>query len=371
MCVHGGAASQILSGVRCFAFFVLFACGGPGGTAPAPHPTNPLPVVRSQAVADRVPIDPIAVLAPVDGGRVSWLVPGRIQLELGAGTAIEAPGGNRPIEVAIVERQGTLVRAVVRLPHARFSLWTDESRLLGVIQRESRMAAPPGGNPMSPMFVALRAGARVRRLAHRGQQTQVRFVGALEVEGWVSDDAIAESAEARDPVGRIASGRRTLMVSPGAVIRSEPKWGMNELATMANGYFLDTIAEVDAAWVEIAYADGEVTLHGYVSRQAPPGRVHRTKDAEVAPQTIVANAKVASGTCLYTRRNGEAIGYVVGDREVQLEDVGSGWWTLAIDTPWGPIPFATRGASESSLVACAPAGSVAPPAGTPAISPTP
>nr|MBA2543205.1 hypothetical protein [Deltaproteobacteria bacterium] len=74
--------------------------------------------------AHRAPIDPLAVLAPVDDQPASWLAPGSISLDLG-GAGIESPGGSRPIEVTLVDRQGSLVRAVVRLPHARFSLWSD------------------------------------------------------------------------------------------------------------------------------------------------------------------------------------------------------------------------------------------------------
>ena len=341
---------------------VLAACGG----SPAPverTPVEPSSSPRVRGIEDQPPIDPIAVLAPIDGGRVSWILPGRIQLELGGG-AIESPGGTRPIEVALVDRQGELVRAVVRLEHARFSLWTERSRLLAVIEREQRVTTYLGANPMTDKFVVLRPGARVRKLARKDKQTHVRFVGALEVEGWVPDDVLGESAPARDRIGRIPSGHRTLMVLPGAVIRAEPKWAGGELATVANGHFVDTIKDIDNAWVEVAYGDGEVSVRGYVSRHAPPGRVHRTKDPDVPPPTVVPNAKVASGTCLYARRAGDMVGYIVGDRDVHLDDSGNGWWTVSFDTPWGPIPFAARGPTQASLFACAPQGSVPPPSAT-------
>lgn len=370
--MHPTRASLILPAVRSLLLVgsILAACGGsPPARSTAPAPADPV-VQKHRQVADKPPIDPIAVLAPVEGGRGSWIVPGRIQLELGGG-AIEAPGGNRPIAVGLVDRQGTLVRAAVRLEHARFSLWTDRARLLAVIQRDQRVTTFVGGTPMTDKHVTLRAGARVRRLAHKGEQTQVRFVGAVEVEGWVPDSALADSAEARDPIGRIPSGRRTLMVIAGAVIRVEPKWAAGELAMMANGFFLDTIQEIDDAWVEVAYADGDVVLRGYVSKHAPPNRVHRTKDADVPPPTITPNAEVASGTCLYTKAAGEAIGYIVGDRDVHLDDAGRGWWIISFDTPWGPIPFAARGPTQTGLVACAPQGTVPPPAGTLAPAPAP
>jgi hypothetical protein len=127
------------------------------------------------------------------------------------------------------------------------------------------------------------------------------------------------------------------MVIPGAVIRAEPKWAGGELATVANGHFVDTIKDIDNAWVEVAYADGDVSVRGYVSRHAPPGRVHRARDPEVPPPTVVPNARLASGTCLYAKRDGDMVGYLVGDREVHLEGAGNGWWTVSFDTPWGPI----------------------------------
>jgi hypothetical protein len=353
---------MILGRVRPLSLIVLAACGG------SPAPVERTPVARGSAprvrgVEDKPPIDPIAVLAPVEEGRVSWLLPGRIQLELG-GSATESPGGTRPIEVALVDRQGDLVRAVVRLEHARFSLWTESSRLLAVIEREQRVTTYLGANPMVDKFVVLRPGARVRRLARKDNLTHVRFVGALEVEGWVPDEVLGESSPARDRIGRIPSGRRTLMVIPGAVIRAEPKWTGGELATVANGHFVDTIKDIDSAWVEVAYADGDVSVRGYVSRHAPPNRVHRARDPEVPPPTVVPNAKLASGTCLYTKRDGDMVGYIVGDREVHLEGAGHGWWTVSFDTPWGPIPFVARGPTQTSLFACAPAGSVPPPART-------
>ncbi len=76
--------------------------------------------------------------------------------------AIESPGGSKPIEVAIVERSSNFVRAVVRLPDARFSLWSDRAKLYAVLQRAHRIAGLPGRN--EGMFVELRAGARVKRL---------------------------------------------------------------------------------------------------------------------------------------------------------------------------------------------------------------
>ncbi len=210
----------------------------------------------------------------------------------------------------------------------------------------------------------LRAGAHVRRLARKGGLVRVRFVGAVEVEAWVSEALLGDAGPPRDPVGRIPSGHRTMLVLPGAVIRAEPRWAADALAMIADGHLVGVVRELEPAWVAVAYADGDVSVRGYLSRRDPPGRVHRPRDPEVPPVTVAPNGKVASGTCLYASARGEPVGYVVGDPEVELGDLGGGWWSLAIDTPWGAIAFAARGPVAGELEACAPPGSVPPPAGT-------
>jgi hypothetical protein len=339
--------------MRCWLVIASFAaCAGSGSGPSAPAPPQP-PVPRTRA-DDPPAVDPIAALAPdLPDQQVSWLVPGRMQLELD-GAAIEAPGGDRPLEVGVIERHGSLVRAAVRLPHARFSVWTDRARLLALLGAERRLGAGVGLAATGEVHAVLRAGARVRRLARKGGQTHVRFVGAVEVEDWVPNALLREAGPRRDLVGRIPSGRRTLLVIPGAVIRTEPRWAARALAMVADGHLVDVVREVDPAWVEVAYADGDVSVHGYLSRRDPPGRVHRAKDPEIPPPAVVPNGKAAGGTCLYARARGEAIGYLVGDRDVELEAQGGGWWRLAIDTPWGAVAFAAHGPTERELAACAP-----------------
>lgn len=331
----------------------------------APIAARPAPVVR-----DRIPVDPIAALTPPgEDGEVSWLAPGRAQLELD-GAQIENPGGGHPIEVTIFDDIGRRVRVAVRLEQARFSLWTDRDRLFGVVRHEQRVAEAFGSRGMDDVHATVKAGARVKRLAHKGGRTQIRYFGAVEIEGWVPDAALGDAGPPHEDRGRYPSARATLMVMPGAVIRSEPKWIGDELAVMANGYFLDTVQELEDGWVDVAYEDGDVELRGFVSKQLPPGQVHRPKtNPELQPVPITPNTKVASGTCLYARKGGEAIGYIVGDRDVDLADADTGWFTLSIDSPWGPIAFAARGPTRSDLVACAPAGTVPAPAPPPSTSP--
>ncbi|HEX2688094.1 MAG TPA: hypothetical protein VHN14_15805 [Kofleriaceae bacterium] len=318
---------------------------------------------------DRVPVDPIAALTPDDDVELSWVVPGPIQLELG-GTQVASAGSGRPIEIGPIDRQGNLERVAVRLEHARFSVWIDRAQMLSVVQRDQRIDVTGVPAIGSDVAAILRAGATVRRLAHRDRSTQIRYLGALEVEGWVPDSVLGDRGHARDGIGRIPTGRKTLMVIPGAVIRTEPRWAASPLAIVVNGYFLDTIREVDEAWTEVGYEDGDVSVHGFVSKRDPPGHVHHWRETDGTP-VITPNTTVASGTCLYARPSGDTIGYIVGNRPVDLEDAGRGWWMLTIDTPWGPLGFAAKGPARTELVACAPPNTVPPATPGPSAPPAP
>jgi hypothetical protein len=346
--------------VRSF-LVLLAACGGAAPSTTTSPPVDPKPAKQGVVEEHPAPIDPIGVLAPVEDQPVSWLSPGPVQLELG-GATVESPGGNRPIQVALVDRANNYVRAVVRLPHARFSLWSDRARLFGVIKHEHRVT-PIDARP-TEMYAVLHAGARVKRLARKNKRTQIRYVGAIEVETWVPDEVLGDQADADRRTGKIPTGKRSAMLFPGSVIRTEPVWGNNQLAVATNGYQIDSLRELEDGWMEVGYSDGDVAVRGYASKRQPPGTIHRPKDPDAPPPVTAPNTKVASGTCLYAKRDGEAVGYIVGDQDVQLDDAGNGWWTLAVDTPWGPMPFAARGPSGSALTPCAPSGSVPAPAGT-------
>ena len=335
---------------------VIAGCGQRPAT-PAIAPARP--VATLPAVAERAPVDPIAVLTPVPGADVSWLAPGQAQLELD-GALIENPGGGKPIEVAVVDEHGSRVRVALLLEHARFSLWTDRNRLFAVIRKTQRVNAR-GARAMGDVQATIKAGARVKRIGHKEAWTNIRYFGALEVEGWIPDAVLGEAGPPHEEHGRYPSGYQTVMVMPGAVIRSEAKWAADELAVMANGYFLDSLNELEDDWTEVSYEDGDVSVRGFVSKRLPPGQVHRPHtDPETKPIPITPNTKVASGTCLYSRVKGEAVGYIVGDRDVDLADGELGWFALSIDSPWGPIAFAARGSTRTDLQACAPAGTVPP-----------
>jgi hypothetical protein len=299
------------------------------------------------------------LLAPAEGAPFARLDPGRIQLEL-AGPVIEAPPPGWPLEVAPIERLGNRLRVGVRLEHARFAVWTERAQLLSAMAHDQIVdtGGVPGG---ASKRVILREGAFVTRLVHHGDRTKIRHGGALEIEGWVPDSALADSTSTRTLSSRIPSARRTMLVTPGTIVRAEAKWTAPQLALVATGYLLETVNELADGWIEVAYADGNVHVEGFVSRRTPPGRVHTPRvDPELAPIKIEANAKAPSGTCLYARADGEPLGYLVADQDVAFTANAEQWSTLAIDTPWGALSFAVHGTDPATLASCAPDGAVPP-----------
>lgn len=284
------------------------------------------------------PLDVIATLSQALEMSAS-LVPGPAQLEMG-GATVDAPEGTPAIEVDILEERGNHVRVGVRLSNVRFAMWTSRAHLLLELRRDV----------MIESGAVLRARARVHPLAHEGERTKVRYVGAVAIEGWVPDDALSE----RGPAYRIrppsTAGRKQRMLIPGSIIRSEPKWSGKELAVLSHSYFLEEIQQLDGGWFEVAYEDGDVSVRGFVSKQAPPGRTHRMPALEPTTPTP-ANATVATHTCLYA--GGEPIGFLDGEQQVALRPgEGRGWMTLTLDTPLGPIDFTVKGATEKTLETC-------------------
>jgi len=338
------------------ALIFLLACGGSTSAVVAPKP--PPGATTKVEAKPQQPIDPIAALATPPDDR-SWIVPGLAQLELG-GPSFQAPTGADELEVTLLEEQATMVRVAVRLEHLGFALWTERARLLGIAARDQIVSSHPGGDFVDyrgdPISAQLHTGARVRVLGHRDKWAQVRYLGALEIDGWVPDTTLLwKSARDSSYRGRVPTGRTTLMVLPGAVIRTEAQWSARELAVMANGPFLDTIKEIDEAWAEVLYEDGDVRVHGFVSKHDPPGRVHRPHEPEVAPTPVAPNTLIAAGSCLYAGDRGEAIGFVTSDVQGELAPSrAAGWFEVGFDTPWGPITFAMQGPTDHELVKCQP-----------------
>jgi hypothetical protein len=316
----------------------------PAGPASMP-PAKPKPAATGDPAA---PVDIIATLA-ADRTTTGWLVPGPAQLVLG-GSSVQATSGAPLLQVDLLEQQGNDARVGVRLDNVRFAVWTSRARLLSVLDRDVRIEGDFGVNGNE---VVLREGAQVRRLAHEESRTKIRYVGALEVEGWVPDDALSDRGRAgRTRGARVPTGRKALMVTPGTVIRTEPRWIGKQLAVVNQSYFLDSVKQLDDGWHEVDYEDSDVRIHGFASTRDPPGRTHRRPAPEPQPPQLSPNATLPDHTCLYVDE--EAIGFVVGDKPALVEKgPRPNWMLVTIDTtPWGPLQFEARGPNESALDTC-------------------
>src|SRR3569623_1173174 len=354
-------------GVRGF-LLLAAACGGSvapvAATAPAAKPAAKTSVHPIEV------LDPITVLsAAPDAYPHSFLVPGLASLDL-AGPQIQAPPAAPELEVTLLDEQSTMVRAAVRFGGIGFALWTERARLLEIVTREQRVSAHVGGGWYGPdagvaPYAELHTGAHVRVLGHRDKEawTQVRYLGALEIDGWVPDAALTErTRDLHHNIGRFPTGMQSLMVLPGTVIRTEPKWVADQLAIVASGFLLDVIQPVAEAWSAIAYEDGDIAVRGYASKQDPPGEVHRPHAVDAPPAAVTPNAQVPRGTCLYATQDGEPLGFLLATHEGELSSARVfGWFTLSFDTPWGPITFMTPGLSAQSLATCGPPLPSAPP----------
>jgi hypothetical protein len=328
----------------------LIACTAAPPKSPA-KPALTAPTTGRQAASGEppAPVDIIATLA-ADPKTSAWLAPGPAQLELG-GSSVQATAGAPMLQVDVLEEQGNDARVGARLENVRFAMWTSRARLLSVLVQDVRVEGEFRG-PNS-YAVVLRGGAQVRRLAHEESRTKVRYVGALEVEGWVPDSMLTDRVEAgRIKGARIPTRHKAIMVTPGTVIRTEPRWIGKQLAIVSQSYFLDTVKQLDDGWYEVEYEDSDVRVNGFASTRDPPGRTHRRPPPEPQPPQFTPNATLPNHTCLYLDE--EAIGFVVGDKPALVEKgTRANWMLVTIDTtPWGPLQFEARGPDESTLETC-------------------
>jgi len=340
----------------------LVACSSSAPAPATPAVTSPTPPVDA-AVATKLDPEVVAVELFDALGDASaheaWIQAAPVQLEIG-GASFE-PTALAPIPVMVIEQHGSLARIALRLDGMRLGAYVPRAYVLSLLDREQVVGAfsggggfEPGGDPRDPVGATLRPGARVRRIARQDGWTQVRYVGAIEVTGWVPDDALVETRPEGERRGKQPGSGRPLHLAPGAVIRAKADWVGRELAVLARGgALLDTIKEIDTNWVEVRYADHDVRIHGFVARRLPPGRIHPGNTVE--PSAVVPNAKPPDGTCLYAREGGEAIGWLTGAKEVQLEDAGrAGWWSVAIASEWNGIALFVRGRDRDDLETCKP-----------------
>jgi len=334
-------------------FLIVFtACAGgaSSGTTPtAPIDRAPGAATRTMRSSDARPaVDAVGALAAarVETG---WIVPGPAQLVLG-GTNLQ-PIDDKPLEVDLLDERGTDARVGVRLDHVRFAVWIARSRLMGVLAREQHISASPTSEvALDGLSVALRSGAHVHRLSRKDGYTKVRYIGALEVEGWVPDEALRERGAAgrSSAVGR--GFQRTPTVVPlGGMIRADRTVHARVLATAHYTTFVDNVDSLADGWLRVAYSDNDVTLRGYYQQRSAPGATHPAKEPELGA-AVVANLTVPNGTCLYAVE--EPVGFVMGDQPAAVEPSRVGWFTVTLDTPWGAVAFEARGPTETTLETC-------------------
>jgi hypothetical protein len=309
------------------------------------------PMRASVPAPSAFPRPPIDVHALLTAARESagMIVPGPAQLVVG-GTSLQ-PLDDTPLEVDLIEERGSEVRLGLRLPHARFAFWTARSHMLGVLTRDEAVQSGPRLDvPTANRRVAaiLKKGTRVLRIGRRDGWTQIQYGEQVQVEGWVTDDAVGDVGLTRS-VRRMV-GRTRLNLSAGTAIRVAPQWNARVLARSRYHIVAESIEALADGWYEVFYQDSDVRVRGYLSLRAPPLPYSQRKRPE--PQVPLAtNATVPADTCLFA--GGEQVGWIVGDRAVLLERGSSvGWFTLTIDTPWGAVSFDARGPTESDLVRC-------------------
>jgi hypothetical protein len=340
--------------VRGLLIVALVACGGSAPTTTTTTTHAPSHVKHH----DRAPVDPIAALEGVPG-ETSYVVPGAASLDLG-GTRIDAPDGGSELMVQLLDEAGDQVRVGVRAPRVRFALWMPRAQLLGVITRDvvvSDRASTPspafGVDADAAPAAHLVKPAFVRRFDRKNGWTHVRYVGAFEIDGWVPDDAVSDRMPPVDHGGGGMFFHSPRLVTPGAAIRAEPRWGGRVLAAVAGGYRVDEVRVVDKQWLLVGYMDMEMSVRGFLDPQAPPVATHRRAAREVPVPQVATNGTAPDKTCLYANAGGEPIGFIEGGLPAAIDRSGrDDWWTVAIDTAWGPIAFFAHGATVELLAAC-------------------
>ncbi len=143
--------------------------------------------------------------------------------------------------------------------------------------------------------------------------------------------------------------RRPSFATKGYAIRSEPAVAGRLLAAVSQSASVDLVQQIDRVWAEVSYADGDVTVQGFASKQQPPvpTRPRRTNAfvANVGPDAV------PDRTCLYA--NGEPVGVVVGEaRGTLAPGMRPGWFTFTVDTPWDLVTFDVHGSVTTQLTTC-------------------
>jgi hypothetical protein len=197
----------------------------------------------------------------------------------------------------------------------------------------------------------LHAGARVMPIERGREQTRIRYVGAVEVDGWVPTAALASRGTPGRIVRRRHTGQKPLLVTPGANIRAEPRVGAAVLALVTYSTTIGIVKALADGWYEVSFDDHDVHVHGFVSRMDPPGAVHSRRSSEIVARPAAPD-RVGGGVCLHA--GDEIIGVVHGAAYGTLApSMRPGWFTFTADTPWDTIDFDVRGTTPTDLESCA------------------
>jgi hypothetical protein len=318
-------------------------------------PTRPVAVER-----DDPSVDPIVELATraVDAN-MGWIAPRELFTERG-GAPIYPAAVTPPQSVQILERHRGEVRIGVRMANARVALWADSSSLYGVIRDDTSVddAGHTGAFASADdPEVRLHMGARVTVLGREDHRVHVRYTGQLEVDGWVPSVMVSDRMPGHERIPHMnTSFGHVIAVNPGAAIRVEPQWSARILAVMVGGLgsFLTVERNLPDDEYVVSYVDNDVAVRGYVSLREAPSPIRGELGQRPPPPQppTPATATVAAGTCLYARERGEPIGFITESAAVDLEPASGSWFTITLDTPWGPMAFAAQGTSATSMVAC-------------------
>jgi hypothetical protein len=308
-----------------------------GPTASAPTPANVTSSAGLQAAIDPTPFLRESPPTSLRG----WVVPRGAWLDVGESSAPPDGDAPEPVEVMIVERGATLVRIAFHTTQLKFVAWVRRADLLGVLARnvEIRSDFAP---PARAIGATLYRGARVEVLERKAERVRVRYSGALELETWIAKDALVEQAEPLEASGPAFIGGVLFHAIPGLAIRSEPRWGSDLVAVLARTYFLEDLGIVDDAWNEVSYTDHALKVHGFASRREPPTRLRLPIHPHATATPFAGKDILTAGACLYASPKGEAVGVAGPVPAIIIADERDGWWSVTLDTPWGPIRFAAR-----------------------------
>ena len=206
--------------------------------------------------------------------------------------------------------------------------------------------------------------APYRRAAHRRARARARSQGQLDAgplprrarDRWLGSGCRARRAHAsteHSHAGRLPSGVQTLMVLPGTVIRTEPKWVARELAVDRERLLpRHDPSQIDDAWAASRLrrrrrARARLRRRSTIRRAACTARTKRRRRRRRSR----ANAQLPRGHVPVRVAAGRADRLSARRRMMASSRPRRtpGWFTVAFDTPWGPITLHAHEARASTI----------------------